>query len=94
MKKLNFAQYLALAAAVLGMVMEVGLFGDSLIVSQVIGKILIALSVLKFAYDTYNSFEAVDVVAFTESQTNEARSKQLTQSTMSSLKQWVSSQRK
>lgn len=64
MKKLTVLQWIALLSAVVGMIMETGILGDSILVSQIASKVLVVLGILKFAYDQYQSFSSEDMVKF------------------------------
>ena len=64
MRKLTVLQWIALISAFVGLLMESNLLGDSEIVNEVLGKILIAFGMFKTTYDLYMSFNAENVADY------------------------------
>lgn len=88
MKKLSAVQWFAFLAAVVGLVMESGILGDSVIVNEVLGKVLIVLGLAKTVYDLYVSYGAQDVADFANSNpTGEVRKSGLV--TKADVKAWA-----
>lgn len=92
MKKLSVLQWIALITAFVGLLMESNLFGDSEIINNVIGKVLIVLGLAKTTYDLYISFQAEDVAEFANDQNsiNGSESKKLNANYSSrDVKKWA-----
>lgn len=69
MKKLSFAQWIAFISASLGIIMESGVLGDSLLANEIVARVLTIGGLLKLIYDLYLSFQAQDVANLQITQT-------------------------
>lgn len=90
MNKLTVTQWIVLIGAVLGMIMETGVLGDSVLVSEIISKILIVLGIVKFAYDQYISFQAQDVANFANEQKVSGAESRKAYVSKSDVRDWAS----
>ena len=91
MKKLTVAQWIAFLSAVVGIIFESGILGDSIQVNEILSKALVILGLAKVIYDLFMSYQAEDVANFANANNESLQRKSYTkQYTAADVKAWQS----
>lgn len=88
MKKLSFKQWILFITAAVGLIVDSGLLGDSILTSEIVGKVLIAIGLVGSLYEMFMSFQAQDVADFANQPKLQGKGTDIS-SSKQDVKDWV-----